>query len=71
MRKEIFEGYRTIIFFVMATAFFMLHIFYGRGLNSEMWLVASSLFLGKNGFESIIKYKSTIKLEKKNDNNIE
>ena len=54
MKKEFLEGYRTIIFYVLATIFYILYIFYGRGLSNEYWLIASSLFIGKNVTQSLV-----------------
>jgi len=46
--KEFLAGKRTIIFYLLATTFFVAFIYNGRGLDANQWLWASAMFLGKN-----------------------
>ena len=68
MKKEFLQGYRTVIFYILATTFFCLWVFYGRGLSPELWLTACAIFLGKNYMQSKVSYDgNSIKVENDGD----
>lgn len=73
MKKEFLAGYRTTLFYFLATVFYILWIFYGRGLSAELWLWSSAMFITKNAAQSLINFKGnningTITNNKKPDN---